>query len=130
MTTSAYATRDEVFTLGLTAQAFATRPRPFDGIDISTGTIRLRAHGFASTDIMTFEVVSGGSLPTGISAFTPYTPVIVSSDLFRVQGFSSFVSGGAGWGVTLDFGRRIDAHIFEVSAEVDQHLTADAPPLI
>lgn len=127
--TVAYCTLDNVFTLGLSAQAFLTRPRPFDAIDIATGTIRLKGHGFAATDVVTLEVTSGGALPTGTSAFLPYSPMIVSFDLFKISGFNSYVSGGSGWGIAIDPSRRIAAHILEVSSEIDECLTANEPPL-
>jgi hypothetical protein len=127
--TVVYCSRDEVFNLGLSAQAFVIRPRPFDAIDITTGTIRLKGHGFSALDAIAFEVTSGGSLPTGLTAFTTYNPVITSFDLFKVSGFNSYVSGGSGWGIAIDPGRRIDMHALEVSAEIDEHLTDDDPPL-
>jgi hypothetical protein len=125
----AYCTRDEVYLLGLSAQAFVSRPRPFDAVDATTATIRLKAHGLSSLDSVTFEVTSGGSLPSSISAFTVYTPVVVSTDLFRLAGISSWVSAGSGWGVSVDHGRRLDAHILETAAEIDEHLTAHLPPI-
>jgi len=128
--TSPYCTRDDVYTLGLTAQAFIVRARPFDAVDAATASIRLKGHGFSAADLVLFESTSGGSLPTGVSTFTAYNPVIVSSDVFRISGFSSFASGGSGWGIGYDPGRRIDAHILESSAEIDDCLTALASPLI
>jgi hypothetical protein len=128
--TLAYCTPDDVFQLALSAQAFKTLARPLDGIDGPSGTIRLKAHGFAASDSITFEVTSGGALPTGLSAFVAYSPIPVSSDLFRVTGFPSYVSGGSGGGVAIDPTRRLAAHILEASSEIDQHLTANAPPLV
>jgi hypothetical protein len=128
--TVAYCTLDNVFLLGLSAGAFVTRPRPFDAIDAASGTIRMKAHGLSALDLVTFEVTSGGALPTAVSAFTPYAPVIVSFDLIKITGFASYVSGGSGWGLAIDPTRRLQAHILEVSAEIDEHLTADAVPLV
>lgn len=127
----AYCTDDEVFSLGLSAQAFVVRARPVTSgdVDIATGTIRLKAHGLSPLDAITFEVTSGGSLPTGISAFVVYAPEVVSADLFRVQGFASFASAGSGWAVAVDPLRRIRMHAEDVSARIDECLTADEPPI-
>lgn len=125
----AYATRDHVYNLGLSAQAFVVRPRPFEAIDIATGTIRLAAHGFSALDLVMLTATSGGSLPTGVSGFTTYTPIIVSGDLFQLTGFASFASAGSGWGVSVDMGRRLDMHLDYAAAELDEDLTAHAPPI-
>ena len=131
----AYSTLDEVFTLGLAAQAFQMLPRPFDAVDAATATIRLRAHGLTLDDVITFEVSDGGALPTAISAFQPYYPIPVTADLFQVAltpngtPIASWVSAGEGWGVTVDTRRRIQAHAEETAAEIDEALTADTPPI-
>jgi hypothetical protein len=124
-----YCTLDEVYLLGLSAQAFVTRARPYDAVNAATATIRLKAHGLSALDVVTFEVTGGGALPTGVSAFVAYTPIVVSSDLFQITGFASWASAGSGWGIAVDPARRLAAHILEVSAEIDEHLTADEPPL-
>lgn len=131
----AYATLDDVYLLGLTARAFVTLARPFDGVNAASATIRLKAHGLALADVITFEVTSAGALPTGLSAFTPYYPVPVSSDLLQIATSSggppiaSWVSGGAGWGIAVDPARRIQAHLEETASEIDENLTADDPPI-
>lgn len=129
-----YATRDELFMLALGAPAFVAYARPFDAVDKSTATIRLKGHGFAVTDTITFEKSDGGYLPTGISEFAPYRPIPVTSDLFQVTTLAgvpitSWASSGDGWGVAVDNGRRLDAHMEEASAFVDEHLTAHKPPI-
>lgn len=128
----AYATRDDVYLLGLAAQAFVVRPRPVlpADVDLATGTIRLKAHGLTSADVLSLEVTGGGSLPTGLSAFVALSPVVVTSDLFRIAGFNSYASAGNGWGVVVDPGRRLDAHLVETAAEIDEHLTAHEPPIL
>lgn len=132
-----YASRDHVYTLALSAEAFVRRARPVDPVNVdgTSGTIRLEAHGLTGNDALTFEVTSGGTLPTGISAFTVYYPIVVSQDLFKVatsQGGTplTFGSVGKGWSIKVDQGRRLDRHIAEASAWVDQHMTAHAPPLV
>lgn len=132
----AYCTTDEVFTLGLAAAAFVSRPRVPDAVSANPAVIRLKAHGLTTSDVITFEAVSGGSLPTGLSGFQPYYPVPTSADLLRVATtpngtpIASWASSGAGWGVCVDPLRRIAAHALEVSAEIDEHLTAHEPPIL
>lgn len=131
----AYATLDDVYVLGLSAQAFLTRARPYDAVDRTTATIRLKGHGFSTADVITFEVTSGGSLWTAGSAFVPYYPIPVSSDLFQVATtpngtpFASWVSAGSGWAIGVDPARRVQAHLEETAAQIDEDLTADSPPI-
>ena len=130
---TAYATRQDVYDLGLGAQAFASRPRAVDAsrdVDIATGTIRLRAHGLSASDVVSLEVTAGGTLPTAASAFAAYAPIVVTSDLFRLSGLASFAAAGSGWAVTVDPGRRLDAIAEERSRWIDEHLTAECPPLV
>jgi len=132
----AYCTRDNVYQLALPATAFVSRARPFDAVGASTATIRLKAHGLSTLDIVTFEKTSGGTLPTGISEFTVYYPVPVSSDLFRLATsyggtpIASWVSGGSGWAIAVDPGRRLDMHVRESASRIDDHLTAHELPLL
>lgn len=131
----AYSTLDDVFLLGLSAQAFVVLARPFDAVDAASATIRLKAHGLSALDVITFEVTEGGALPTGISAFTAYYPIPVSADLFRVAltpngtPIASWADGGEGWTLQVDTTRRILAHNEECAAEIDEHLTAHQPPI-
>lgn len=132
-----YATRDDVYLLGLGAQAFVVRPRPLNttlDVDTATGVIRLVAHGLTDEDILTTPVTSGGSLATGLTAFTPYNPAVVSGDLFRIVNpatgspFTSFVSAGSGWAIAVDQLRRLDRHLTAAAADIDDQMTAYAPP--
>lgn len=135
----AYATRQDVYDLGLGAQAFASRPRPVGtggviaagvDVDLATGTIRLRAHGMTALDLFTLEVTTGGALLTGASAFVAYSPIIISGDLFRIAGLTvPLASAGSGWAVTVDPERRIDRLCEERSGWIDEHLTAEVPPI-
>lgn len=131
----AYSTLDDVFLLGLSAQAFVILARPFDAVDAASATIRLQAHGLSTADVITFEVTEGGALPTGLSAFTAYYPIPVTADLFRVATtpngtpIASWVDGGLGWGVQVDTTRRIAAHNEAEAARIDEHLTAHEPPI-
>lgn len=125
-----YATRDHVYNLGLSARAFARAPRPVEAVEPSTGTIRLTAHGLSADDLVLLDAVAGGTLMGGVSAFTYYSPTIVGADLFRIVGVASFSSSGQGARVTLDPGRRIDQHLADAAALIDEHLTAHSVPLL
>ena len=131
-----YATPDDVFQLGLSAAAFVMRGRPADAVDGATATIRLKGHGLAASDVITFEVTSGGGLPTGITGFALYYPVPLSHDLIRVSTSSSgtpitsWASVGGGWTLVVDPSRRIQAHLDDTAAVIDEHLTAHDPPLL
>lgn len=132
-----YATRDHVFLLGLGSEAFVRRARPVVAADVDgpTGTIRLEAHGLLNLDEVTFEKTAGGTLPTAISEFVVYFPIRVSENLFKVSATPNgapltFASVGSGWSIKVDQGRRLDAHLKEASAWIDQHMTAHAPPLL
>ncbi len=137
-----YATRADVYRLGLSAQAFVVRARPVlpasntTGVDTTTATIRLEAHGMQTGDAFTFQGTTGGALPTAISQFVKYYASVVTDDLFRVSltnggtPIASWASAGTGWGVSVDQGSRLDAHILDASAAVDECLTAQAPPLL
>ncbi len=124
----AYAVLDDAYAW-LSARAFATRPRPFEGIEISTGTIRLPAHGFSAADRILLAASDGGVLPTGTTAFIYYSPVIVGFDLFQISGFPSFASGGSGWAIGVDPTRRLQIHLDDAAARIDECLTGQDPPL-
>jgi hypothetical protein len=130
-----YATLDDVFLLGLGAQAFASRPRPVAPTDVSlaTGVIRLEAHGLAADDLITLRVTAGGALATALSAFTVYGVEVVSFDLFRIVAsgvpITSYVSAGSGWSVVIDPVRRLERLLLDTAAIIDDKLTAHAPPL-
>jgi hypothetical protein len=131
----AYASRDDVFNLALSAKAFVARATPFDAIDTATGVLRLKAHGLSDDDLVTIEVTSGGALPTGITAFTAYPVQNVAFDYIRLRNpstlapITSYVSGGSGWAVAVDLMRRLDMHRRASAARINECLTAHAPPL-
>ena len=120
-----YATLDDIYNLGFSARAFIAHARPFDGVDPTTATIRLKAHGYDPRDIITFEVSGGGQLPSQLSAFTPFYPIPLSSDLFRVSTsaggipIASFNVAGTAWGVCLDPIRRLNMILVDEAAFID-----------
>ena len=131
----AYSTLDDVFLLGLSAQAFVVLARPFDAVDAASATVRLEAHGLTTKDVVTFEVTEGGELPTGVSAFVPFYPIPITADLVRFATtpngtpIASWADAGTGWKIKVDTTRRILAHNEEEAARIDEHLTAHKPPI-
>lgn len=133
-----YASIDDVYLLGLSAQAFVTRPRPLESItdiDPITGVIRLVGNGFAPSDLVYLSVTSGGTLPGGATALTYYSPLSLGGDLFQLVLPSggpplTYTSAGAGWAIAVDPGRRVDRHLAAAAAEIDEHLTAHTPPIL
>jgi hypothetical protein len=129
-----YATTDDVFTLALSASAFVVYGRPFNDIDIQTGTIRLKAHGFSGEDLLTFEALEGGEVPPEISAFQTYAARPLSADLFQIASADEdpipyFLAAGSGWLVTFDPIRRLQKNLVERAGFIDEHLTAHDPPI-
>ena len=135
MTTTAYATRDDVFNLALSAKAFVVIGQAYADIDLATGIIRLKAHGLSADDIVTLEVTTGGTLPTDLSAYVAYSVDPISFDLLRLvdpdtgDPIESYADGGSGWRVVLDLMRRLDLNLVATAARIDEHLTAHEPPL-
>lgn len=134
-----YATLTDVYRLGLTARAFATAARGLldragDSFDYATGTFRLNAHGFEADDLIQFVLPGAGAIPTGAALATPYHPLKLDFYRFRLsltQGGAAvtFSTAGNGWTLQLDPEARISAHLLQACADIDQDLTAQAPPL-
>lgn len=130
-----YAVIDDIYELGLPARAFIAYARPFEAVDIATATIRLKAHGYDPSDIITFEVNAGGELPAELSAFAPFYPKPISSDLFRVATspdgppIASFSAVGSAWAISLDPIRRLQKLLADTAAIIDEHLTAHEAPI-
>jgi hypothetical protein len=137
-----YATLDDVYTLGFTARSFVIVPRAWnasygrdgDAINISTGVIRMAGHGYSAADLVdVFLVASGGALPGGLpSGLLSPLPI----DFFRFQLATSsggspltFSSPGSGWGIQINPERRLQKHIDDAAARIDECLTAHQPPL-
>lgn len=132
-----YATRDHVFQLALAAQAFVALARPFDAVDPTTGTIRIKAHGYSDQDLLTFEVAQGGdnATPRNVQSMLVYRARPISADLFQVALLDGtlvdyFVDSGIGWSVAVDPFRRLDLNLVERASFIDDHLTAHQPPIL
>ncbi len=130
----AYATVAETYALALSARAFVVAPSPIAAVDITTGTIRLTAHGFGAADRIIFNVTSGGVLTPELSTFVYYTPIPIGSDLFKVAHPTTglpivFTVTSTGWAVGVDSERRLALHLEDASARIDQCLTAHSGPI-
>lgn len=136
----AYATRDDVYLIGLSAQAFVTRPRPLESYVLNdfnpaTGIIRLVGNGFSSDDLVYLTVTPGGALPGGSAALTYYSPLPLGGDLFKLAATPggtalTFTTAGSGWALAIDPLRRLDVHLEQAAAEIDEDLTAHEPPIL
>ena len=138
-----YATRDDVYNLALSAQAFVVAPRPVGAppsslaldFNYTTGTIRLPGNGYGAGDIVYLLPTIGGSVPTGAAPLTPYYTIPGPvADFFQIAATPggpvlTFSDLGAGWAVIVDTGRRIDMHLAERASVIDEHLTAHLPPI-
>lgn len=137
----AYATRDDVFSLGIGAQAFVTRPRAPESYGASdfnpaTGVFRLPGNGLALSDLVYLTVTPGGALPGGASALTYYYPLPMGGgDLFQLAATPAgsvltFTNAGSGWAIVIDQMRRLDKHLADTASIIDEHLTAHEPPIL
>jgi len=141
---ASYTTLAQVYALGLPAQAFAARPRAIEVVDAATGVFTLTGNGLFDGSLMRFTVQGEGTLgkpdaalPAGLSASVVYeaAPVSGSSDLFRVAPFggsviTSFGDDGAGvFSIIVDPQQALIVIIADESAQVDNCLTGQAPPI-
>lgn len=139
-----YATRENVFDLGLRAEAFLARPRAIEAVDPATGVLTLRSNGLFAGYVLTLFVEGSAtpgrpsaSLPGGLSASVVYeaAPVNGSSDLFKVKPvggalISSFTNAGTGvFSMVVDIGRTIDRIALNESGNIDEELTNNSPPI-
>lgn len=145
---TAYATPRHVYDLGLSARSFVVRPRPLDPaqgdyLDPATGIFSMIGHDLAADDLVRLVLVArGGALPGGASALTVYSPLPI--DYWRYQlatspggtpvvfsdGGASAANGASSWGVQVDPERKLERILLNVSADIDQDLTAHATPLL
>jgi hypothetical protein len=141
MTFSAYATPQDVYDLGFGAAAFVVVPRPWkpedrkgDAIDIATGTIRMAGHGYSADDLVEFVLVGAGSVPGGVAAGAVYSPAPVDFFRFRLRDsggnlIASFHAPGNGWSLQINPERRLQRHLADAAARINNALTAYATPL-
>lgn len=137
-----YATPGDVFDLGFKAEAFASRPRPVEVVDVPSGIFRLRSHGFDPSDVLTWDTLPppvlglpAPALPAGLSMSIRYFPLILTGDIFHLSltvGGSPVVITDAGAGsfaILVDPLRKLQRMIDGTAADIDARLTAHAPPL-
>ena len=143
---TAYCTLRDVFTFGLGPDALAApRLRPIEAVFADAGVLRLTGGGFFDGDPLTF-VVQGSpiegetapQLPSGLSDAVEYqaVPVGDSLDLFQVRigsgaPIASFGDQGTGvFSVSQSPRLVIEAMCLDESSQVDDALTANAPPIL
>lgn|SRR6185312_2899401 len=136
-----YATLLDVYRLGLAARAFVVAPRPLDpragdALDFANGIFRLSGHGYGADDLLQLVLVGTGAAPGGAVINTPYSPLPL--DFYRFQVASgpngsplTFSDAGSGaWAIQVDPEARLSALLVQFSAELDQDLTAQSPPIL
>lgn len=136
-----YCTRQDVFDLGLSAQAYVVRARPVGvcDVDVDSGQVRLKGHGLSPRDLISFEVTTGGVLPVEFQDFTfprgMTSPIPLTFDTFQVAtgpesgvSIQPLSSAGNGWSVAVDAGRRIDVNILSTASVINDKLIAHATP--
>lgn len=141
---SSYCARQDVYAIGLAAEAFRRPPREVEGVVPSTGILTIRSHGLALDTPLTLVVESSSTLgahaaapPTGSAVGTLYyaLPVAGSSDLFQIAVAPNgspltFSDVGTGiFGMVVDHGPYLDAAIVAASAILDQCARAHDPPI-
>ncbi len=140
----AYATLQEVLTLGLRAEAYAARPRAVENVDASVGLLTITNHGlFATAPLFRFAVEGAAilgkqaaALPVGLSASLMYTAVRVSSDFFKAVPVGGSVIttfgdvGGGVFSIRPDVEETILAIAADESAQINNSLTGHSPPIL
>jgi hypothetical protein len=138
-----YATPQDVYDLGFSARAFVVVLRPWnvdngrsgDTIDIAHGVIRMAGHGYATSDLVEFVLIaSGGALPGGAPPGVflyplPIDPVRFALSLTNGGAALTYSSAGSGWGLQIDPTRRLQRHLDDAAARIDEKLTANMPPI-
>jgi hypothetical protein len=134
---SSYATLQDVYDLGFTARAFVVVPRPVDpragdGLDYTTGIFRFAGHGYTADDLVEFLLIGAGSIPGGASAGVPYAPAPIDFFRFRLTIGGTpltLTSNGSGWSLQINPERRLQRHLNDAAARINNALTAYATPL-
>ena len=139
----AYAALSDLYALGLAASAFRTVPRPLFAdptnptpVNGPKGTIILPAHGWSTNDLVRPVAPTGGALPGELSAFQYYAVLPIGFDMLQLAAAAGgtpitfLISGvGNGWGLVVDPENRLQQHLNETAAEIDECLTAEDPPI-
>lgn len=140
----ANATRQNVYALGLSPEAFARPPRELEGVVPSSGLLLLRSHGFdvdAPTVLVTLSSsvlgAPAAALPTGLTeGLTYFARPTGSSDTFALAAtpggspIASFADAGEGrFGALIDHGVYLDAAIASASALVESYAIAHKGPI-
>lgn len=137
----------DVYDLGLTAQAFTVFPRALDtrkgdALDAATGTFRMSGHGLSADDVAEFVLAATGNVPTGAAVNTPYYPLPIDFWRFRLaaspggQALTFADVGtvsperGSAWGIVADPERRLARIADAISRDIDQDLVAHATPIL
>ena len=141
MASVVYATREDVYRVGLPRGSLASESRLISSADPATSRLELEGHGFSASSPVQFQIDTGGVLPAPLALLTVYYVVLVpvggdySESLFQV----SATSGGAAITLTttgtapfrgfVPFGLSIDRENENHSRWIDSLLPGEAAPL-
>lgn len=133
----AYAVIQDVYDLGLSAQAFVVAPRGIDkskgdSLDFAAGIFRMIGHGFAATDAVEIVLVATGTVPGGATANIAYQVQPIDFFRFRLAlagAQQTFADAGSGWAIQIDPERRLQRHLDDGASRIDECLTAYGAPL-
>lgn len=90
---------------------------------ISPTAVSLTIHG------VTVNLTHGtGQVATSGYGFS-FDTYLITAGVSAGQPFT-FASTGSGWSVAIDPERRLLAHLAETASEIDEHLTAEQPPIL
>lgn len=106
--------------------------RLISGINTSTETLELDAHGFDTDDELVFRAESGGTLPTGITEGTTYYAIPVTDATFQVSasaGGSAVNLGGSPVNVVVICRAPWSKWIEEASNELECTMPSHVVPL-
>ena len=140
----AYATRQDVYALGLPAEVFARPPRRVEGVIPSSGLLQIRSHGLALGAALTLSVLSASTLgapvaapPGGLALGQVYGASPIGSDAFQLLDaapagnlIASFTDAGGGvLGVLVDSGPDLDAALDAATTIINEYARAHAAPI-
>lgn len=143
MTAAAYATREDVYRVGLPRGSIVDPARLVAAADPVTHRLQLEGHGFSQDTAVQLQVDLGGVLPTGLALMTIYyvVPVLVAAGIPSESLFQLAAAPGTGSAIAftdagtapfrcfVPFGQSIDRELEQHSRWIDSMLPMQSAPL-
>lgn len=127
-----YATRKDVYALGLPRGTLGAQGRSIASVAASTDVLELEDHGFETGDAVLLRAEAGGSLPAPLVEGTTYFVIRLTSSTFQLaetDGGSAINLTSAGENVLIATELPFDRVLEFYSRWVDAFLPAHAVPL-